>query len=299
VNRVLLILLDGVGAGAPDPETNPCAGPGLRFLGNLRDDPVGKPLPRGGRYVPVDACLGVEGLPQSATGQTTIFTGVNAAAELGRHLPGFPNARLKEILAERSILKRAADAGRRTAFLNAYRPRFFELGEAIWRHPMSATSWANRSSGRPFATLEDLREGRAVYHDITGADLVARGFDVSPRRPEESGLVVARRMAELDLGLFEFFRTDLAGHARDLAFAREEIAVFELFLESALAALDLERTLVLVVSDHGNVEDLTFRGHTRAAAQCLVFGAGAEAVAGRLRSLVDVVPVVAETLALA
>ena len=35
--------------------------------------------------------LGIEGLPQSATGQTALFTGINAAQLLGRHLFGFPN----------------------------------------------------------------------------------------------------------------------------------------------------------------------------------------------------------------
>ena len=38
----------------------------------------------------IDACLGVGGIPQSATGQTALFTGLNAAQFLGYHLPAFP-----------------------------------------------------------------------------------------------------------------------------------------------------------------------------------------------------------------
>jgi 2,3-bisphosphoglycerate-independent phosphoglycerate mutase len=284
--RVLLVLLDGVGAGSRDPSVNPLAHSGVRFLANFEDDAPGKPLPRGGRFVPLDACLGVAGLPQSATGQTAIFTGVNAPALLGMHLPGFPNERLRDVLRERSVLKRAAEAGRRVAFLNAYRPRFFELGEAVWRRPMSATSWANRAAGLPFRTLDDLRDGRALYHEFTNAELRHRGLDVPERRPEEAGAILAALAGGLDLALYEFFRTDLAGHSREMGFALEEVARFELMLEACLAATDLEESAVLVVSDHGNLEDLSFRGHTRNPAQALVFGAGVNAA--QLHDLTDV-----------
>jgi hypothetical protein len=292
--RALLILLDGVGAGRRDPSVNPLTRPGVRFLANFEDDPPGKPLPRGGRFVPVDATLGVDGLPQSATGQTALLTGENAPALLGRHLPGFPNARLRKVLRERSVLRRLADRGRRVAFANAFRPRFFELGEAVWKRPLSASTNAN--FGLPFRDLDDLRAGRAVYHDVTGRDLVARGLDVPVRTPEEAGVVLATLAMENDLTFFEFFRTDLAGHARELAFALDEVARFELFLEAALAATDLAETLVLVVADHGNVEDLTFRGHTRNPAQGLLFGARAGEAAGRLARLTDVAEILPDLL---
>ncbi|HXT50199.1 MAG TPA: phosphoglyceromutase, partial [Thermoanaerobaculia bacterium] len=38
----------------------------------------------------LDAVLGVPGLPQSGTGQTTLFTGVNAQASIGHHVPALP-----------------------------------------------------------------------------------------------------------------------------------------------------------------------------------------------------------------
>jgi len=290
--RVLLVLLDGVGAGARDAAINPLMTEGVRFLDNFEDDPPGKPVARGGFFTPLDARLGVEGLPQSATGHTALLTGVNAPEVLGRHLPGFPNAKLNAILREHSILRRLAARGRRVAFVNAFRPRFFELGDAVWRRPMSASTNAN--FGLPFRTLDDLRSGRAVYHDITNRDLVERDIDVPVRTPEESGVVLAKLAAESDFTFFEFFRTDFAGHSQEPEFARDEIARFELFLEAMLAATDLEETLVVVAADHGNVEDLSFRGHTANPAQGLVFGAGAEEAAAKLRALTDVASVVLE-----
>ena len=59
-----------------------------------------------GIVVPTDAWLGVEGRPQSASGQTTILTGVNVPAQLGYHKQGFPNAAMLEIFATiRSFLQ--------------------------------------------------------------------------------------------------------------------------------------------------------------------------------------------------
>lgn len=56
--RIVLFFIDGLGWGAADDAVNP-----TRAWAR-----------------PIDACLGVAGLPQSAAGQTTPPTGVNAAA---------------------------------------------------------------------------------------------------------------------------------------------------------------------------------------------------------------------------
>src|SRR5262245_59595030 len=108
-----------------------------------------------------DATLGVAGLPQSATGQTTILTGVNASELIGRHLHGYPSPRLKAALAEHSIYKRLMASGRSVTFANAYRPAFFTTRPRF----VSSTTVAAESAGLRLRTFEDLRAGRAIYHD--------------------------------------------------------------------------------------------------------------------------------------
>ncbi|MDQ2998229.1 MAG: aminotransferase class I/II-fold pyridoxal phosphate-dependent enzyme, partial [Chloroflexota bacterium] len=49
----------------------------------------------------IDATLGVDGLPQSGTGQTALLAGFNAAALHGRHQPHVPPVALRALLAER------------------------------------------------------------------------------------------------------------------------------------------------------------------------------------------------------
>ncbi len=311
MNRILFIFVDGLGLGDPEGVSNPVRHPDLDLLGNFRPASWappegggrpgalpevlrGKPLPFDGRVVAVDASLGVAGLPQSATGQTAIFTGENAAEILGRHLNGVPLATLQKVLLRFSIMKRLREGGRRAAFVNAFRPLFFELGDAVWKRGMSATTWTNHAAGLPFRTVDDLLAGRAVYQDITHDSIRARGYDIPERSPERAGEILAALSGESDFTLFEFFQTDKAGHARDEAKAVHELLKLERFLGTALRRVDLAGTTVILTSDHGNIEDLGTKMHTLNPVPALVFGAGAEALAPRLRRLEDFTPVLLE-----
>ena len=82
MTKVLFIFMDGIGLGADDPETNPLARAEMPYLQALLG---GRKLtasvaPYESEQVSLqalDAGLGVDGLPQSATGQAVLLTGVN------------------------------------------------------------------------------------------------------------------------------------------------------------------------------------------------------------------------------
>src|ERR1700677_2910203 len=105
-----LVFVDGVGIGRNDPTCNPLAR--RETLLSHFVDGGGATLPAGGVMTPLDVALGVSGRPQSATGHTALLTGENAPALLGRHLLGYPNAVLRQLLSERSIFKRLRAQGR-------------------------------------------------------------------------------------------------------------------------------------------------------------------------------------------
>lgn len=290
LQHIVLLFVDGLGIGPHDPETNPCCRPELRLLHQCRAADFPHPLEPAGLALGIDANLGVEGLPQSATGQTALLTGINAAQLLGRHLNAFPNKALREVIAAHNILKRCTDLGYRAAFLNTFRPPFFDLDPfAILSH-LSVTTVSNLYAGLRFFDLDDLRAGRSVYQDITGASLRDHGFDVPLLSPREAGAVIGRASRLYEFALFEYFQTDVAGHSRDFARALPVLIRLEDFLGSLLENVDLATTLVLVTSDHGNIEDLSFKGHTRNPAMTLLFGCGRAEIAARLHSLTDVVP---------
>jgi hypothetical protein len=304
---VVLVFVDGLGWGRVDPAVNPCHADGVRLF--ALPDAVALspgevvPLPWGGLARPIDAVLGVAGIPQSATGQTTLLTGVNAQARLGHHLTGFPNAALRALLFEASILKRAGERGLPAAFLNAYRPLFFQLSRER-QLCLSATTVANLAAELPFRTLDDLRAGRAVYHDITSDELRQRGFDVPAITPEAAGRLLGREARRHAFTLFEYFRTDQAGHARDAPRARAELVRLEAFLGGLLAELRptgaaagaganaAPGALVILTSDHGNLEDLSTRSHTRNPVPLMAWGAEAAPLLAAVSDLAAVAPAI-------
>src|SRR3954469_20341461 len=122
---VLLFFIDGLGIGAHGP-ANPFDGlADASPLAIFQDEEP--QLPFDGVLVRTDATLGVAGRPQSASGQTTILTGINAPATLGYHKQGFPNEALRDIITEHSLFLQLKKAGiAPNTFANAYTPLFFE-----------------------------------------------------------------------------------------------------------------------------------------------------------------------------
>jgi hypothetical protein len=279
---VIFVFLDGVGLG-PAEESNPfwsadtptlhrlLGGPlvdGVRVDGNERAVPV---LFRG-----IDATLGVPGLPQSGTGQTALFTGVNAAQVAGTHVFAFPTERLRQVIAEHSILKQAVERGLRATLANAYSDGYWSWVRDKRRGRHSATTLTNMAAELPFRTFEDLRDGRAVYWDITH-EISRQHFraDLDPISAVEAGRRLAQLGREYHLVLYESFITDLAGHGRLPMPVEWTLSRVDGLLGGLIEARPPGATIV-VCSDHGNLEDRTFKGHTTNPVPLLVVGPSAE-----------------------
>jgi len=288
---VLLLFIDGLGIGTRGPH-NPFDGlsnaePLAVFQGETGEAPLG------GIIVSTDARLGVEGRPQSASGQTTILTGINAPAAIGYHKQGFPNQSLLDIISEHSIFLQLKRAGvTPITFANTYTKRFFE-SRPRW---ISATTAAVEAAGMSFNTVEDLNSDRAVYQDFTNEMLMERGENVTLRTPEQAGRVLAKIAANHRFSLYEYFITDKIGHAQDKEAARLVIVKVALMIRTLLHDLDLNRTSVILTSDHGNLEDLSIRNHTLNTVPTIVWGKDRERIAGRIQSLVDITPTIVDTL---
>lgn len=295
--RFLWIFVDGIGLAA-DSTDNPFAVepmPVLRELlgGALTRERVG----RGASWslTPLDAALGVPGLPQSASGQTALFTGENAPAILGRHVPALPGPRLAALLAEHSVLRRAALAGRRATFANPFTQRYFdEVAARRRRH--SATTLAALAAGSPLRDLDDLAAGRAVAWDVTRSSFREHAPETEPISAEDAGRHLAAVAADQDLTLWETFMTDLAGHRRRGWTAAEALSRLDGLLAGVFATAAGEFTTILV-SDHGNLEESSHTRHTRNPVPLLAVGPQAEAFRD-LRRIDELAPRVLDLLEL-
>lgn len=296
---LLLVFLDGVGIGANDPATNPFL---HARVNTLRELFGAVPTLNNGVYsssrarlVPTDATLGMPGLPQSGTGQTTIFTGINASAAIGQHYGPYPNDELRAILKRDNIFKQLAARGKQVAFANAYPPIFFER-LAVHKARRTATMQAALAGGARFRDVNDLRSGTAVSgFSITNAEWVKRGAMVPTITRREAGRILMRIAQENDFTAFEYALTDIAGHKGDRDWIVDIIEEVDELLAGILDELD-DRVTVLLTSDHGNIEDWTAKGHTLNPALTMVIGRGRDQIAERISSLTDITPAVVNTL---
>jgi 2,3-bisphosphoglycerate-independent phosphoglycerate mutase len=288
---VLLFFIDGLGIGTRGPQNPLDELDDAEPLAVFRDETLD--TINDGIVVPTDASLGVEGRPQSASGQTTILTGVNVPAQLGYHKQGFPNSEMLEIIREHSIFLQLTRAGvAPITFANTYTQRFFDE-RPRW---VSATTAAMEAAGLPFRRVADLKAGRAVYHDFTNRALIERGEDVAPRTPDEAAAVLASIVSENRFTLYEYFITDKVGHAQDMVAAKSTLKRLAAFIRVLLTRIDLSRTSVILTSDHGNIEDLSSRSHTLNKVPTIVWGDDKELIANHIKTLADITPAIVQTL---
>jgi hypothetical protein len=224
-----------------------------------------------GQLLRLDATLDMPGTPQSGTGQAALLTGVDTARSYGRHFGPWTPVRLRPVVEERSILRRAVDAGRSVAFANAY-PRGWpgpRGGRRIAAPPLAA-----RGAGLLDRHEEALGEGRAVSSEIVNDGWKRHlGHDWLPDvTPREAGSNLSRIAAAHDLTLFAHYTTDTAGHRQSMSAAIEALERVDAFLGGIMATLAAD-TLLVTASDHGNIEDVR-GGHTRNPALGLVAHGG-------------------------
>ena len=304
--HVLFVFLDGVGLGPAAPESggeNPFANFHLpafeRLVGGQRWTDAARPVRAPYHtFVPIDATLGVPGLPQSGTGQAALFSGENAAIAHGAHFGPYPPTAVRPLLDAQSVYARLLRTGLAPddlAFANAYPDRFFSAAEARGR--WTTTTYMARTAGVRLRTATDLARGDALAADLTGmgwqrlvdaalvpvseADAAARLF----------GIARAHRFT-----LFEYYLTDKAGHSRDAARAAEILHSVDRFLGALLRLLDADQDLLVVSSDHGNLEDLGTKSHTTNPVPLVALGRGADHLA-RAESLLDVTPLLVRAVA--
>ncbi len=318
---IVWIFLDGVGYGPNEPDINPWALPPDPTLIAVDGRPPSWP---GAVWRPLDATLGIPGLPQSATGTTALLTGVNVPEIAGRHISGFPGPELRAIIEEHSVHRQALERGLKPVFANAY-------NEAYFRRPanrQSVTTHALRASGIPFLMMEDYREGRAVFHDLSGElvrieDIenklpafarskqrvmkryirdpdtfasILRELDLPSIIPEEGGERIARLADEHDLVLFEYLKTDMAGHTQDMEWAQSVIDEVMCFLRRLLELLTPSGHTLLIASDHGNSEDLSTKSHTRNPVPAVAVGPLADSILHRCERITDLTPAILAAL---
>lgn len=242
----------------------------------------------------IDACLGMPGLPQSATGQASLYTGVNAARRVGRHMEGFPGPTLRSLLNEDNLFLKLRRNGLHCKFADAYAAESVE--EIAARRFKSVTTVMGLTCPQVFSFREDMLADQAVFHDITRKSLLARGYTGPVVTPAKAAEHLIQLAITYDFTLFEFFQSDLAGHSNSLEEAVACLQTLDAFIGPLAAMARQANLLFILTSDHGNIEDMSVHSHTTNPVPLVVFGPEADAFKAGVNSLTDVTPRIMRTL---
>ena len=276
--KVLFLFIDGVGLRTPAKD-NPVHAGVCPVLCHLIQN----------HSVSIDACLNTKGLPQSATGQAAMFTGVNASQYMGRHCEGFPGPSLRKLIDEGNLFMELTRKGLRCRFADAY--LVDSVDELLVRRFKSVTTVMALTEPETIAVQEDLLANQAVFHDITRHSLIEKGgHDIPVITPQQAAEHLIQVACANDFTLFEFFQTDLAGHSCDYEHACETLKTLDLFLDAVVKLSKTTGLLLILTSDHGNIEDMSTRGHTRNPVPLVAVGPGAEEIKANAASLMDITP---------
>jgi len=298
--KFLFLFMDGVGLGADNPRVNPLARAGMpnldALLGRRKLTASSVPLEsERASVVALDAVMGVDGLPQSATGQASLLTGKNIPRLIGEHFGPKPNQAVRDLLAEGNLFSALTQAGYSAALLNAYPAQYFESinsGKRLYSSIPQAVVYA----GIELNGKEDLFSGEALSADFTGEGWRThlKMPDTPVTSPQQAGRNLARLAASYDLAFFEYWPSDYAGHRQNWDDALELLEHFDKVLGGLLEEWDDQQGLILLTSDHGNLEALDTRRHTANLVPGLVIGAQemrARFVDG-LHTLADITPAI-------
>lgn len=226
-------------------------------------------------YKKIDARLGVDGLPQSGTGQVTLFSGQNASKILGRHFGPYPHSKIRFLLEEKSLFHQIQEMNGSCYFMNAFPDLFFERAKS--RNRWSCCTLMTKSAGIHINTVEDVLDENAITAEIL-QDVWKEKLDINV--PVISEAQAAERVLKIaqkkDFILVEYYLTDKAGHKQDLKYAHKVLERYDRFLK-VLIRSKRDSDIILLTSDHGNIEDLSVKTHTLNKVPFFAYGAGARA----------------------
>jgi hypothetical protein len=192
---------------------------------------------------------------------------------LGMHDGPKPSPQVMDILKEGTLFQHFHHNQMGTSVLNAYPPRYFKSIERGYKLP-GVIALSALYAGMQLKTKDDLQLGEAISVDFT-----AHGWrdhlglhDTPILDPFQAGERLFTLTHGCQLAFFEYWLSDVAGHQQDMPAACSLLELFDTVLGSLLRCWNDEEGLILITSDHGNLEDLSTRHHTRNNVPLLLVG---------------------------
>jgi len=300
--------MDGVGLGEASPDSNPFMHAKMPHLkGLLREGwhlrpangVAGRISTKRASLAPTDPNLGLPGRPQSATGQATILTGRNVPLLVGEHYGPKPNKAVAAIIREGNLFTKVIANGGKAALITPYPQGYFD-GINSGRRLLSSVPLAATSAGLELMTANDLRAGRAVSPGFTGQGWYDHlGYeDIPILTLTQAGQQIARIARGYEFSFFEHWPSDRSGHRGPIDQAVEHLEIIDEVLGGLFADWDEDNDLLIITSDHGNIEEKDHRQHSRNPVPTILVGKEHARLTEIVEDLSDIARVVEQFLGL-
>jgi 2,3-bisphosphoglycerate-independent phosphoglycerate mutase len=294
-----MIFIDGVGIGKEDYQFNPFFKYEFKtFIEIFGDIPSLKNpvIKKDGTFLfPSDPRLGVGGLPQSGTGQTSIFCGVNAAKMIGKHFGPYPYSTLVPVIKKKNIFLHYIKKNKPVFFANAYPKVFFDYIKS-GKSRLSVTSLSCTLNGMRLNRATDVVRGRALTAEVTNERWNKKlGYNLTVIKPKTAARRLLKIASRNKFTLYEYFLTDHLGHGRYDGETTDVVKILDEFLLTVINELNGKITLI-VCSDHGNFEDLSVKTHTLNPSLTITAGEYAEDLYKRIKDISDIKSAVTKIL---
>ena len=219
-----------------------------------------------------------------------MFTGVNAPQYMGRHCEGFPGPGIRDLIGKDNLFLQLKARGKKVKFADAYLVE--SADELMSRRFKSVTTVMALTAPETVSTVADLADDGAVLQDLTRETIHDRYPDIPMIDPEDAANHLFDIARAHDFTLFEYFQTDVAGHSMDYDRACAVLREYDAFLSTLTRFTEAAGITLLMTADHGNVEAMNERGHTRNPVPFIALGPKENEIRARVKSLVDVTPTI-------
>jgi len=297
MSKILLIFLDGLGLGREE-ESNPFFYRQFEFINShftSKPSVNNNLLNNNSAWISsCDALLNMPGIPQSGTGQTSIFCGFNASEFIGKHFGPYPYSLLLPEIEQKNIFTSLREKHLKVNFANAYPKAFFDYISS-GRRIINFTAHMAQFSGVRLNDENDLKNGNAISAELTNFRWRSKlNIDVPEISPSDAAFRLLDIAEVNDFTLFEYFYLDYLGHGRLKESEDRLTTELDEFLNVILHNISPNLS-ILICSDHGNYEDRSIKTHTLNPAFLLSKGRYSQHFVDNIRSLPDIYHTIMET----
>lgn len=291
-----MILLDGIGIGKEDYQFNPFFKYNFKTFKKIFGSIPSLKIPEiqnSNKFLfPADAVLGVNGLPQSGTGQASIYTGENIPKLAGKHYGPFPYSTSVPVLLKKHLLIEFKNEKNGSYFANGYPKVFFDYINS-GKTRLSVTPLTLLKSGIEFNSATDVRKGTAITAELTNERWNKKlNYKLPVIKPRTAAKRLLKISSKYNFTLYEYYLSDHLGHRRLADEFEKLFTELDEFLFTLLTEIDGTNLTLIICSDHGNLEDLSVKTHTRNPALTITAGRKAESLSKSIKKITDIKPAI-------